>query len=266
MTIPDRQITVPKLMAMKSAGRKITMLTAYDYTMAKLIDSSGVDGILVGDSLSMVVQGHANTLPVTLDEMVYHAELVGRAVQHALVVVDMPFLSYQVGIHKAIENAGRILKETRCQAVKIEQGPAQVEITAALVSAGIPVMAHFGLRPQSVHQLGGYAVQRDREQLLADAKAAHQAGAFSILLECVPASVASEITAAVKVPTIGIGAGPGCDGQILVMHDLLGLASGRVPRHAKAYADLRGIITDAVNRYRDEVREGTFPGPEQTFE
>ncbi len=260
-----RQMTVPKLVAMKAAGQKITMLTAYDYTMAALVDSAGIEGILVGDSLAMVVQGHPNTLPVTMDQMVYHAEMVGRAVEHALVVVDMPFLSYHLTIQQAVENAGRILKETRCQAVKLEQGPEQVEVTRALASAGIPVMAHFGLRPQSVHQLGGYSVQRDRQGLLAEAKAAEQAGAFSILLECIPGEIAAEITAAVSVPTIGIGAGAGCDGQILVVHDLLRLGTGRVPRHAKAYADLGALIADAVTRYRDEVRNGTFPGPEQTF-
>ena len=266
MSSSERQISVPQFTGMKAAGRKITMLTAYDHTMAGLLDSIGIEGILVGDSLSMVVQGHPNTLPVTLDEMIYHAEMVGRAVRHALVVVDMPFLSYHLGTHKAIENAGRVLKETRCQAVKLEQGPEQVEITAALVSAGIPVMAHYGLRPQSIHQLGGFKIQRDREQLLADAKAAEQAGAFSILLECIPADVAGEITAAVGIPTIGIGAGAGCDGQILVVNDLLGLTPGRLPRHAKAYADLRRLIQQAVGGYRDEVRDGTFPGPEQTFD
>ena len=266
MSSSERQISVPQFTGMKAAGRKITMLTAYDHTMAGLLDSIGIEGILVGDSLSMVVQGHPNTLPVTLDQMIYHAEMVGRAVRHALVVVDMPFLSYHLGTHRAIENAGRVLKETRCQAVKLEQGPEQVEITAALVSAGIPVMAHYGLRPQSIHQLGGFKIQRDREQLLADAKAAEQAGAFSILLECIPADVAGEITAAVGIPTIGIGAGAGCDGQILVVNDLLGLTPGRLPRHAKAYADLRRLIQQAVGGYRDEVRDGTFPGPEQTFD
>ncbi len=266
MSSAERQITVPQFTGMKAAGRKITMLTAYDHTMAGLLDSIGIEGILVGDSLSMVVQGHPNTLPVTLDQMIYHAEMVGRAVRHALVVVDMPFLSYHLGTHRAIENAGRVLKETLCQAVKLEQGPEQVEITAALVSVGIPVMAHYGLRPQSIHQLGGFRIQRDREQLLADAKAAEQAGAFSILLECIPAEIAGEITAAVGIPTIGIGAGTGCDGQILVVNDLLGLTPGRMPRHAKAYADLRRLIQQAVGSYRDEVRRGTFPGPEQTFD
>ena len=266
MTAQPRQITVPKFAAMKAAGRKITMLTAYDYTMAELVDSAGIEGILVGDSLAMVVQGHPNTLPVTMDQIIYHAEMVGRAVEHALVVVDMPFLSYHLGTLKAVENAGRVLKETRCQAVKLEQGPEQIEVTSALVSAGIPVMAHFGLRPQSIHQMGGYSIQRDRDKLLADAKAAEEAGAFSILLECVPGEIAGEVTAAVSVPTIGIGAGAGCDGQILVIHDVLRLGTGRVPRHAKAYADLGTAITQAITQYRDEVREGAFPGAEQTFD
>ncbi|MCG2685223.1 MAG: 3-methyl-2-oxobutanoate hydroxymethyltransferase [Planctomycetales bacterium] len=250
---------------MKSSGRKITMATAYDYALAGLVDTTGIEGILVGDSLSMVVQGHGTTLPVTLEEMIYHAEMVGRAVRHALVVVDMPFPSFHLGPHKAIENAGRILKETRCQAVKLEGGTEQAEVIAALVSAGIPVMAHCGLRPQSVHQLGGYRVQRDERQLLADAQAAEHAGAFSIVLECIPAEAAARITAAVKIPTIGIGAGSGCDGQILVLHDLLGLNTGYVPRHAKAYANLSKTIVDAVTQYRDDVRDGTFPGKEQAF-
>ena len=172
MNANDQQITVPQFAAMKTAGRKITMLTAYDYAMAGLVDATGIEGILVGDSLSMVVQGHSTTLPVTLEEMIYHAEMVGRAVRHALVVVDMPFPSFHLGTHRAIESAGRILKETRCRAVKLEGGVEQAEVIAALVSAGIPVMAHCGLRPQSIHQLGGYRVQRDERQLLADAQAA----------------------------------------------------------------------------------------------
>lgn len=265
MIAKNRQVTVPEFAAMKSAGRKITMITAYDYAMAGLADAAGVEGILVGDSLSMVVQGHENTLPVTLDEMIYHAEMVGRAVNHALVVVDMPFPSFHLGIFKAVENAGRILKETRCQAVKLEGGVEQAGIIAALVSAGIPVMAHCGLRPQSVHQLGGYRVQRDEPALLADAKAAEAAGAFSIVLECIPAETADRITQAVKIPTIGIGAGAGCDGQILVLNDMLGLNTGYVPRHAKTYADLAKTIGDALAQYRDDVREGRFPAKEHTF-
>jgi 3-methyl-2-oxobutanoate hydroxymethyltransferase len=266
MSAEDRQITVPQFTAMKAAGQRITMLTAYDYPTARLIDSVGIEGILVGDSLSMVVQGHANTLPVTLEEMIYHAELVGRAVQHALVVVDMPFPSFHLGVHRAVESAGRILKQTRCQAVKLEGGVQQADVIAALVAAGIPVMAHCGLRPQSVHQLGGYHVQRNEPQLLADARASQQAGAFAIVLECIPGEVAKRITAELSIPTIGIGAGAGCDGQVLVLHDMLGMLPGRAPRHVKPYADLKTIITEAVARYRDEVRSGAFPGAQQTFQ
>ena len=265
MTTDATPITVPQFAAMKAAGQKITMLTAYDYPTAQLVDAAGVEGILVGDTLSIVVQGRATTLPVTLDEMIYHAEMVGRAVRHALVVVDMPFPTFHLGASKAIECAGRILKETCCQAVKLEGGAGQAEVIAALVSAGIPVMAHCGLQPQSIHQLGGYRVQRNEEQLLADVKMAQEAGAFAVVLECIPAALANRITAAVSIPTIGIGAGAGCDGQILVFHDLLGLTPGRLPRHVKAYADLSGIISKAVASYRDEVRQGIFPGPEQSF-
>jgi 3-methyl-2-oxobutanoate hydroxymethyltransferase len=265
MARPSERLTVPQLVAMKAEGRKISVLTAYDYPMAALVDAAGIDCILVGDSMSMVVQGHENTLPVTLDEMVYHAEMVGRAAQRALVVVDMPFPSNHLGAHHAVASAGRILKETRCQAVKLEGGAEQAEVIAALVAAGIPVMAHVGLRPQSVHQLGGYKVQRDEQRLLADARAAEQAGAFAICLECVPAALAAKITRAVKVPTIGIGAGAECDGQVLVLHDLLGLTAGRVPKFVKQYAQLGEAITAAVTRYRDDVRGGAFPGPEQTF-
>jgi len=266
MTPDLPQITVPKFRALKAAGRKISVLTAYDYTMASLLDSAGIEGILVGDSLGEVVQGHSNTLHVTMDEILYHAEMVGRAARHALVIVDLPFLSYHLGTLKAIENAGRVLKETRCQAVKLEGGEERAEVIAALVAAGIPVMGHLGLRPQSIHQLGGYSVQRDRERLLADARAAERAGAFAMVLECIPADLAREITASVGVPTIGIGAGASCDGQVLVVNDLLGLTSGRLPRHAKAYADLKSVVVDAVTRYRDEVRDGTFPAARESFQ
>jgi 3-methyl-2-oxobutanoate hydroxymethyltransferase len=234
--------------------------------MAKLVDSAGVEGILVGDSMSMVVQGHDSTLPVTLDEMIYHAEMVGRAVEHALVVVDMPFPSFHLGPHKAIENAGRMLKEARCQAVKLEGGVEQAETIAALVGAGIPVMAHCGLRPQSIHTLGGYKVQRDERELMADARAAEEAGAFAIVLECIPRDLAKKITAKVKIPTIGIGAGADCDGQVLVLHDLLGITTGYMPKFAKAYADLKNQITGAVTKYRDEVRDGTFPDKAHGYE
>ncbi len=264
--MPDRQqMTVPQFAALKGSGRKITMLTAYDYPTAKVLDEAGVEAILVGDSLSMVVQGHDTTLPVTLDEMIYHAEMVGRAVHHALVIVDMPFPSCYLGPHKAVESAGRVLKETRAQAVKLEGGAEQADVIAALVGAGIPVMAHCGLRPQSVHQLGGYKVQRDAEQLLADAKAAEQGGAFAMVLECIPSELARRATESVRIPTIGIGAGPDCDGQVLVINDLLGITSGYVPKFVKAYANLRGQITDAVTRFRDDVRDHKFPGTEQQF-
>lgn len=257
-------MTVPKFSALKGVG-KITMVTAYDYPFARLVDEAGVEGVLVGDSMSMVVQGHENTLPVTLDEMIYHAEMVGRAVQGALVVVDMPFPSYHLGKYKAIDNAGRILKETRCQAVKLEGGAEQADTIAALVSAGIPVMAHCGLRPQNVHQLGGYRVQRDEAALVEDARAAADAGAFAVVLECIPAGAAARITETLKVPTIGIGAGAGCDGQVLVLHDVLGLTTDYSPRFVKAYADLKATVVDSVRSFRDEVRAGDFPGPEHAF-
>jgi 3-methyl-2-oxobutanoate hydroxymethyltransferase len=261
----DQRMTVPKFVALKAAGRKISMLTAYDHMLAGLLDAAGIEAILVGDSVAMAVQGHSTTLPVSLDQMIYHAEMVGRAVERALVVVDLPFPLGSTGLLHAVESAARILKETRCQAVKLEGGKEQAAVISALVSAGIPVMAHCGLRPQSVHVLGGYKVQRDAERLVSDALAAEAAGAFAILLECIPAELAQRITAEVRVPTIGIGAGAGCDGQVLVTHDLLGLTSGYVPRFVKAYADLRSTIHAAVERYRDDVRSGQFPGPEQTF-
>jgi 3-methyl-2-oxobutanoate hydroxymethyltransferase len=260
-----RRLTVPEFAALKGQ-RKLSLLTAYDYSLARLLDQCQLDGILVGDSLSMVVQGHENTLPVTLDEMIYHAEMVGRAVQHALVIVDLPFPSYHLGVYNAVESAGRVLKRTACQAVKLEGGAEQAEVIAGLVGAGIPVMAHVGLRPQSVHQLGGYRVQRDADRLRRDAAAAAEAGAFAVVLECIPASIAAQITAELPVPTIGIGAGAECDGQILVVQDLLGLTEGRTPKHVKQYAQLRETIQNAVMAYQLEVRDGTFPGPDQTFQ
>jgi 3-methyl-2-oxobutanoate hydroxymethyltransferase len=260
---PSR-LTVPEFVALKGQ-RKISMLTAYDYPTAALLDGAGIEAILVGDSMSMVVQGHETTLPVTLDEMIYHAEMVGRAVQNALTIVDLPFPTNHLGVHSAIDSAGRILKETRCQAVKLEGGADQADVIAGIVSAGIPVMAHVGLRPQSVHQMGGYRVQRDADRLHADARAAEAAGAFSLVLECVPGPVAAEITRNVKIPTIGIGAGTHCDGQVLVTHDLLGLTSGYVPKFVRQYANLQEIITSAATRYRDDVRSGQFPGAENEF-
>jgi 3-methyl-2-oxobutanoate hydroxymethyltransferase len=259
MTQSTKRITVPQFTGFNAEGRKISVLTAYDFTMARLLDATGIEGILVGDSMSMVVQGHDSTLPVTLDEMIYHAELVGRAVEHALVIVDLPFPSFHLGRYKAIENAGRILKQARCQAVKLEGAEEQADTIAALVQAGIPVMAHCGLRPQSINQLGGYRVQRAAEQLMADAQAAQQAGAFAIVLECIPRDLARAITAELAIPTIGIGAGADCDGQVLVVNDLLGITGEKVPKFVKRYADLQGEITRAVTAFRDEVRTGKFP-------
>jgi 3-methyl-2-oxobutanoate hydroxymethyltransferase len=265
MTDPQR-ITVPTFATLKQRGQKICMLTAYDYPTAELVDSAGVDAILVGDSLSMVVQGHANTLPVTLDQMIYHAELVSRAVRRALVVVDLPFPTFHLGRIKAIECGARVLKETRAQAVKLEGGQDQADVIDALVGAGIPVMAHCGLRPQTVMQMGGYRIQRDEPRLLVDARSAQEAGAFAVVLECVPAAIAARVTAELKIPTIGIGAGAGCDGQVLVLHDLIGLTSGRVPRFARQLADARSLVGTAVAQYCEEVRRGSFPAEAETLE
>jgi 3-methyl-2-oxobutanoate hydroxymethyltransferase len=259
------RVTVPEFVGFKAAGRRISMLTAYDYPTAAVLDAAGIDSILVGDSMAMVVQGHETTLPVTLDEMIYHAEMVGRAVERALVVVDLPFPTNHLGVHRAIESAGRILKETRCQAVKLEGGADQIDVIRGLVSAGIPVMAHVGLRPQSVHQMGGYRVQRDARRLHDDAHAAQDAGAFAIVLECIATSTAAEITKALKIPTIGIGAGPHCDGQVLVTSDLVGLTAGYVPKFVRQYADLRGAIQQAALQYQEDVRSGVFPGAEHGF-
>ncbi len=260
-----KRVTVPQLIEKKRRGEKITMLTAYDYTMAALLDASGVDTLLVGDSMAMVVQGHENTLPVTLDEIIYHAEMVGRAASHALVVVDLPFPINHQGIHEAVRASGRILKETRCQAVKLEGGAEQADVIKALVTAGIPVMAHVGLRPQAVHTMGGYKVQRNREQLMLDATTAQEAGAFAIVLECIPAEIGKELSESLQIPTIGIGAGPHCDGQVLVINDLLGLTSGYVPSFVKAYANLKETIQAAAAQWCNEVRENEFPGDEHSF-
>jgi len=259
------RLTVPQFVARKNEGKKLAVLTAYDYPMARLVDQAGVDAILIGDTLSMVVQGHDTTIPVTLDEMIYHAEMVVRAVNQAMVIVDMPFPTNLLGVHKAIENAGRILKETGAQAVKLEGGADQAEVIAGLVQAGIPVMAHIGLRPQLVHQMGGYRVQRDRDRLLNDAEAAQAAGAFSIVLECIPQDDAAEITQRLDIPTIGIGAGRQCDGQVLVLDDMLGLTEGHVPKFVKQYANLRDVIGKAVSQYCEEVRQGEFPGDSHSF-
>jgi 3-methyl-2-oxobutanoate hydroxymethyltransferase len=260
-------ITVPKFLAAKSQRRKLAMVTAYDWLWAGICDAAGVDAILVGDSLGMVVQGHSSTLPVTLGQMIYHAALVTRGVQKALVVVDLPFMSYQVSPRQAVRNAGRILKQTNAAAVKLEGGVTQAATIRALANADIPVMAHVGMRPQSVRKLGSMGrVQRDPDRLLADAKAAEEAGAFALLLELIPGALAEAITNAVSIPTIGIGAGPHCDGQVLVLPDLLGLTDGFHPKFLKKYADLRTTAVAAIGQYADEVRAGRFPAAEHTHE
>lgn len=260
-------MTVPRFVAAKAKGQKLAVLTAYDWLWAGMFDAAGIDAILVGDTVGMVVQGHATTLPVTLDEMIYHAEMVVRGVSHALVIADMPFMTYQVSPEQAVTNAGRILKETGAAAVKLEGGVNQSRTIEALSRADIPVMAHVGLKPQSVRKLGGMGkVQRDEQQLLEDARAAQNAGAFAVVLELIPRSVAEAITNELQIPTIGIGAGPECDGQVLVSQDMLGLTDGFNPKFLKQYANLREQIVAAVGQYVTDVKDGTFPDASHSHE
>jgi len=263
--IPPKQITAPEFRAAKARGAKLAVVTAYDYTSARLCDEAGVDCILVGDSVGMVVQGHPTSLPVTLDEMIYHTKCVMRGARRALVVADLPFLTYQVSPRQAVRSAGRLMKEGGVHAVKLEGGVRMRGAVKACVDAGIPVMAHVGLTPQAVHQLGGFKVQRDTEQLLADVSAVETAGAFAVVVESVPADLGAKLTAAVTIPTIGIGAGAQCDGQVLVFHDMLGLFPDFKPKFAKRYADLGGAVKTAVEAYCREVRDGSFPAAEHTF-
>lgn len=259
-------MTVPRFAASAGQGRKLSVITAYDFLWAGLFDEAGVDAILVGDSLGMVVQGRSTTLPVTLEQMIYHGEMVARAVKRALVIVDLPFMTYQVSPAQAVENGGRILKETGASAVKLEGGVHQAATIQALAAADIPVMAHVGMRPQSVRKLGAMSkVQRDEAQLLADARSAEAAGAFGIVLELIPRSIAAKITAELTIPTIGIGAGPDCDGQVLVSCDMLGL-TGFQPRFLKQYADLRSTVLAATRQYVQEVGDNSFPGAAQSHD
>lgn len=260
-----RPVTVPDFLSARHRGVRLTMLTAYDYTMARLLDSAGIDGLLVGDSLGMVVQGHADSLAVTIEEMIYHTRMVVRGTKRALVVTDLPFMSYQVSVPQALESAGRLMKEGGAHAVKIEGGVRVAGQIQAISNADIPVMGHIGLTPQSVRRLGGFRVQRDASRLLEDAKAVEDAGAFAMVVECVPAELAARITEAVRIPTIGIGAGVNCDGQVLVTPDLLGLFDELKPRFAKVYAELGREIVRAAEAYAQEVRTGLFPGEEHSF-
>lgn len=263
-----QQLTPPRIRTFKTTERKIVAMTVYDYPSAKILDSAGIDILLVGDSLGNVVQGKPTTLSVTLDQTIYHAEMVARATQNALVVVDIPFPYCQLGANEAVRAGARILKETLASAVKIEGGANRAESIAALVDAGIPVIGHCGLRPQEIRQTGGYFVQREEEQLFRDIRAVEQAGAFAVVLECLEAELAKRATQAVSIPTIGIGSGPHCDGQVLVFHDVLGYTPERSPalRHVKQYADLHTTISDAVRKYAEEVRDGVFPANEHSFQ
>ena len=267
------KVRVTDLGRMKAEGAPITMLTAYDYPFARIFDHVGVDVLLVGDSLGMVVQGADSTLPVTLGEMIYHTRMVVRARRRALVIADLPFLTYQVSVEQAVRNAGRLIKDGGAEAVKLEGGITMADTIRRLVDVDIPVMGHIGLTPQSIHRMGGHRVQGRRsgrgpgcrERLLEDAAAVEQAGAFSLVLEGIPADLAQEITEHSAIPTIGIGAGPRCDGQVLVMHDVLGLSESFIPRFAKPYANLWQDAGAAATAYIRDVRERAFPAPEHCY-
>jgi 3-methyl-2-oxobutanoate hydroxymethyltransferase len=261
--------TVLDVQRFKDEGRRFAVLTAYDYLSARILDEAGIPILLVGDSLGMVMLGHPTTLPVTMEDMLHHAKAVARGAHQALLVGDMPFMSYQGSIDESVKNAGRFLQEAGMHAVKLEGGGRAVEITHRLTEAGIPVMGHVGLTPQSVHQMGGFKVQGKTEvqaaRILAEASALEDAGAFSIVLEGVPSKLAADITRTLRIPTIGIGAGPGTDGQVLVFHDMLGLTTGKAPKFVKRYANLAGEISSAAAAYAEDVRAGKFPGPEHEY-
>lgn len=253
----------------KKNGEKLTMLTAYDYTTAKLLDESGIDSILVGDSLGMVVLGYDDTLSVTMEDMIHHSAAVARGAKNALIVTDMPFMSYQTSVYDAVVNAGRLVKEGKAQAVKLEGGIEFCEHIKAIVKASIPVCAHIGLTPQSINAFGGFKVQgkgnEEAQRLLDEARAVEEAGAFAVVLECVPAKLAKKISESISIPTIGIGAGAGCDGQVLVYQDMLAMYSDLKPKFVKQYAQIGSVMKDAFRHYIDEVKSGAFPSKEHTF-
>ncbi len=261
--------TVSVFQKAKSEGGKVTMLTAYDYTTASLEDAAGVDAILVGDSLGMVMLGYDNTLPVTMEDMIHHSAAVSRGTKRAFVVTDMPFMSYQTSVYDAAVNAGRLVKEGFADAVKLEGGVAFKEHIRAIVNASIPVMGHIGMTPQSVNAFGGFKVQgksvADAKRLIADAKAVEEAGAFAVVLECVPAALAEYVTKTLSIPTIGIGAGAGCDGQVLVYQDMLGMYADFTPKFVKRFADIGEEMKNGFKRYIEEVKNGSFPSGEHTF-
>lgn len=270
MNADPRPLTVTDLLTMKGAGRRIVMLTCYDAVFARLLEEAGVDVLLVGDSLNQVLAGHETTLSTTLDQMIYHAASVRRGSRRALVFVDLPFLTYQVSIPEAIRNAGRVLQETGAHGVKLEGGRHMVETVSALVERGIPVIGHLGLTPQSVHALGGYRVQareeKGAERLMEDAAELEAAGACALVLELIPAPLATRVSQSITIPTIGIGAGPGCDGQVLVLHDMLGLNESFAPKFLKHYAQMADSVRQAVRGFATEVREGKYPGKQHSFE
>ena len=263
-------ITVRDIRAFKERKERFAMLTAYDALSARLLDEAGIPLLLVGDTLAMVMLGHSSTLPVTMDEMLHHTRAVSRGVKDAFIVGDMPFMSYQSSLDEGIHNAGRFLKEAGAHAVKLEGGGRVLPLVERVADAGIPVMGHLGLTPQSVHQLSGYRVQgrsdEQAHQILKDAKDLQAAGVFAVVLEAVPAELAREITASLEVPTIGIGAGPHCDGQVLVYHDMLGITQGKAPKFVKRYAELGDEIGRAARSFAVEVAEGSYPGPEHSYE
>jgi 3-methyl-2-oxobutanoate hydroxymethyltransferase len=263
-----KKVRIPDLARWKRQGRKITMLTAYDATMAALLDRAGIDALLVGDSLGMVVLGHETTIPVTLDAIIHHAAAVARGAKRALVIADMPFLTYQLSTEQALRNAGRLLQEGGAHAVKLEGGRAVADVVRRLVEVGIPVMGHLGMTPQSVHQLGGFGpvgkTEAEAVRILEDASALQQAGAFAVVLESIPADLALRVTAELAIPTIGIGAGPDCDGQVLVSYDAFGLFDRFVPRFVKQYANLGETIVKGAQEYIQDVQGGSFPGEEHS--
>lgn len=263
------KVTTQTVVDMKRAGEKISMLTAYDYTMARIIDAAGIDVLLIGDSASNVMAGYDTTVPMTLDHMIYHASCVVRGVERALVIADLPFMSYQVTSKEALISAGRMMKEAGVHGIKVEGGKPIIDTVHKIVDAGIPVMGHLGLTPQSIYKFGTYKVRAtedtEADTLLQDARRLEEAGCFSLVLEKIPAKLAQKVTAEISIPTIGIGAGAGCDGQVLVTHDMMGLNKEFNPRFLRRYADLNMVMTEAVQQYIDDVKKGDFPNEEEQY-
>lgn len=264
-----KRVTTSTFRKFKQNNEKISMLTAYDYSTAKILDNCGINGILVGDSLGMVILGYEDTTQVTMEDMIHHIKAVSRGAKHALIVGDMPFLSYHLGIEQSVKNAGRIIQEGHAQSVKLEGGQEVVDDVKAIIKAGIPVMGHIGLTPQSIHNLGGYFIQgkttKQAEKLIEDAKALEDAGVFSIVLECVPSELAELISSKISIPTIGIGAGKGCDGQILVTNDMIGLYQDRTPSFVKRYGEIGEAMEKSISEYISEVKDNTFPEENHSF-